>query len=549
MIVLGLNAPPLGWHDPSAALIGHNGEVLALVEEERVTRRKHGLHQYPTHAASACLEIAGYSGADIDAVCVGWDLPRQWPRTDRDALDPPLPGRLWTYDDWKDYLKRCLGEINADRAELVFVPHHRAHAASAFYASGFSSAAILVVDGNGDDESVSVYEGRLGQSLICRRKFPFTHSLGCMYDAASDWLGLSFLEAGKTMGLAAYGRGHPVQLSMFERTADGIVPPFDLATNSENEAIMASWHRHFSSGGFSKIDMPRERLAESWEAISLAWAVQHDLEKSISHLADLCREITGETQLCLAGGVALNCSANGQLSGPLYVPPVPHDAGVALGAAWSINPPEDSKTLSPYLGRILKKKQIDQEVLRSDLTELAFDPTIIADWLQQGQAGAIVCGRSEAGPRALCHRSIISLAPSTASRDRLNRMKGRELWRPLSPVAREKDCDLYWSADRELSRYMLGAATVTERCKTQVPGVVHVDDSARPQSISDNSEPVSQILDALDAAGSPPVLVNTSFNQRGEPIVDDATSAFAAFDTIGLDFMVLDGARMVVRDA
>ena len=547
MLVLGLNAPPLGWHDPSAALVGDDGVVLAFVEEERVSRRKHGLHQYPTNAVAACLEIAGCSGADIDVVCVGWDLPRQWPRTDRDALDPPLPGRLWSYDDWKDYLRHCLGNVRADKADLVFVPHHHAHAASTFHASGFDSAAVLVVDGNGDDEAVSIFQARAGDAFVRRAKFPYTHSLGCMYDAASDWLGLSFLEAGKTMGLAAYGRDATPRSTLFKRSADGFAPPFDLPSDAEYDTIVEHWHRHFDRAGLSKIGTPREGLAEDRAAVELAWTVQHDVERTMSHLAGMSRRLTGETHLCLAGGVALNCSANGQLDGPVYVPPVPHDAGIALGAAWMINPPKRRGVLSPYLGRRLDRVRTDAAVMRSGLREVAFEPDDIADRLLRGEVGAIVAGRAEAGPRALCHRSIISLARNTQSRDRLNALKGREMWRPLSPVARDEDRDRFWPHRAHLSRYMLGAAQVTPLCATSAPGVVHVDGSARPQNVIDREEPVHRILDALDRSGACPVLINTSFNRRGEPIVDDACSVFGAFDAIGLDFLVLDDGRTVAR--
>ncbi|GGE96630.1 carbamoyltransferase [Stappia taiwanensis] len=547
MYILGLNAPPLGWHDPSAALIAPDGTVLALVEEERVSRRKHGLHQYPTGAIRACLDIAGIGVEDIATVAIGWDLPRQWPRRDRDALDPPLPGRLWSFDDWAAYLDACLGTSCRNRPDLVFVPHHTAHALSSFHGSGWPSAAVLIVDGNGDDEAISVYHAKRGAFPVRKARLPFSHSIGTMYDTVSNWIGLSFLEAGKTMGLAAYGRGTETAGAMFRIREDGIAPPFDLPRDSEYDAVVAEWNGHFERSGFRKSSRPVAELHTCADAVSLSWAAQSGLETLMGQLADWARALTGETRLCLAGGVALNCSANGLLPEPVYVPPVPHDAGVALGAAWFVAPPKAAAPLSPYLGRSASEAEIDRAIRASGLSRTPFDAARLATDLADGRIGALFTGRSEAGPRALCHRSILARPQSAEARDAVNRRKSRELWRPLSPVALASDCGAYWQDAPNLHRYMVGAATVSETCRQVAPGVVHVDGTARPQRVEDDGEPVARILRAMEGAGAPGLLINTSFNRRGEPIVDDPATAIDAFRAMRLDFLVFDD-KWVVHD-
>jgi carbamoyltransferase len=544
--ILGLNAPPLGWHDPAAALIGQDGEVLALVEEERVSRVKHGLHRHPAKAVQACLEIAGISICDVQSVAVGWDLPRQWARKDRDALDPPLPGRLWSFEDWQSYLDTLLGTTAHTRPDLVFVPHHTAHALSAFHASGWETAAVLVVDGNGDDEAISVYHARRDRFPVRKARLPFTHSIGTMYDAASSRLGLTFLEAGKTMGLAAYGRDTPLRAPMFHMSNDGIEPPFNLPSDSEYDAVVGAWHRHFDRYGLQGSSRDKASLNDCADAVALAWAVQSGLEQLMLHLAGWARALTGEERLCLAGGVALNCSANGALPGPVYVPPVPHDAGVSLGAAWFVAPPSQAEPLTPYLGRAAVSADIESAISQSGLKQSAFHPQTIAEALTRGEIGAVFAGRSEAGPRALCHRSILASPASASARDAVNRRKSRELWRPLSPVALAEDAHHYWSVSAPLHRYMLGAAQVRQDCRQAIPGVVHADGSARPQQIEDPHEPVALVLQAMKEGGVTPVLINTSFNRRGEPIVDDPKTAIEAFQEMKLDFIIFEN-QWVVR--
>ena len=357
-----------------------------------------------------------------------------------------------------------------------------------------------------------------------------------MYNAVSEIIGLHMLEAGKTMGLAAYGRAHDVEPWPIFDLGDGFAPPFTLPPDAPDQQIILAWWDHFRQLGFRRTHTPSDQLHLNAHAVRLAWSAQSSLQQVFALLADRARQVTGLTSLCMAGGVALNCSANGLLPQPVYVPPVPHDAGVALGAAWTLVPPRaPGEPLTPYLGRRLSG--VDQALVASGLSARPFSPAEVASRLLEGQFGAIVTDRSEIGPRALCHRSIIASPHEAPTRDRLNKAKGRELWRPLSPVALD---DTYWAPNPTLHRYMLGASQVTVSGLVTMPAAVHVDGTVRPQVVTDPDEPVHAVLDHLRREGAPPVLINTSFNTRGEPIVDTAEQAIRSARAIGLDFLLLE---------
>jgi carbamoyltransferase len=544
MWILGLNAPPMGWHDPAACLTDGDGVVHALIEEERISRRKHGLESYPVNAAQACLDIAGLTPADIDVVALGWDLPQHVCRTDLGRLDPPIPGRPWQFGDSRDFLTTALGwDLDPVRhPDLVCVPHHYAHACASFYASGYSEAAVVVIDGYGDNESASVYDARHGSPLIRRDRWPIPSSLGHMYNAVSELIGLNFLEAGKTMGLAAYGRARSVEpWPIFDLDGDSFAPPFDLPADTPDRQIILAWWDHFRKLGYRRTQATSDELDCNEHAVRLAWSAQASVQDVCAWLAERARRVSGQSSVCLSGGVALNCSSNGLLPQPVYVPPVPHDAGVALGAAWAVAPPRaPTPPLDPYLGRRIPATEIDQALSQYDLSTRAFSPDDAGERLLAGQMGAIVTGRAEVGPRALCHRSIIASPQDVLMRDRLNLAKGRELWRPLSPVGLAVGEHTYWNANPTLHSYMLGASQVTDHGHKEMPAAVHVDGTARPQIITDQTEPIWAVLDYLHRSGAPPVLINTSFNVRGEPIVDTAGGAIRSAVSIGLDFLILD---------
>ena len=259
--------------------------------------------------------------------------------------------------------------------------------------------------------------------------------------------------------------------------------------------------------------------------------------------AIVARADTGLQPVCLAGGVALNCVANGQLPGEGYVPPMPHDAGVALGAAWSLLPPTRDtaqRVLHPHTGG-------PPGPLPTGLPELDdariddVDVDTVVRLLLDDQVVGICRGRSEIGPRALCHRSLLTSPTTPGMRDTVNAIKRREPWRPFGPVSRAAVEHGLWTPIGHLEHYMVGATPVTRRGARQLPAVRHVDATTRPQRLAVGGEPfVEAVLDGLAHAGHPPVLRNTSFNGPGEPLAESATEAVRCARRLGVPACVLD---------
>ncbi|KUL37867.1 carbamoyltransferase [Streptomyces sp. NRRL F-4489] len=543
MWILGVNAPPTGWHDSAACLIDQDGRIVAFSEEERLNRRRHSLYRKPMSAARFVLAQAGLTPADIDVVALGWDSEQLYPR--RFASDA-------------DFLAYAVGlDFGPRTPEVVRVPHHQAHAASSFYASPFRKAGVLVIDGHGENESSTVWTYEDGAEPRLERSWQRTASLGYAYDAASTWLGFSFLNAGKTMGLAAYGRAAGLATeSLVDLTADDFrmaVAPLTehhgTATADEikeqYDTVVGRWRARYTEiAGADGPTAPEDALADDPKAVLVAYTAQRVVEETVTHLAALTRKAAGVEELCLSGGVALNCSTNGTLPGPLYVPPVPHDAGVALGAAWTVRPPRHHTTpLSPYQGTDIHGPDHTGRPPAPDTTGLLrtdLDTDTLTTLLMDGRIGAVAQGRAEVGPRALCRRSIIAVPDTAEVNTRVNRVKNREQWRPFAGVTRRDYGARLWEQQEHLSRYMLGAARATDLGREVAPGVVHIDGTTRPQVLHGDEAPaVGAVLDTLARRGAPPVLLNTSFNDKGEPIVNTAADAVAAFRAMDLDFLVL----------
>jgi carbamoyltransferase len=339
MWVLGIN---WRFHDASAALVDGDGHVLALAEEERYSRVKHAWKTLPREAVACCLRAGGITWRDLDVVAVGWDLRLlgPWSAPDADELYAEIFGA---------------GATGRDAPRLEFVEHHLAHACSAFYASGFTEAGVLVADGTGEYAATSIYSARHGTGLTQQRSWPRKYSLGTMYEAATRLLGFGGLEAGKTMGLAPYGiAGDHVVLPFGDDVSSG---PHgnklldDMPPVPPNPQVREAWTRYLRDR-FGAVTADPCGLDPV--AVSIAASVQRTIEEAMRALHAETVSLSGSSNICLAGGVALNCVSNGRLPEALYIPPFPHDAGVSLGAAWAIAPPAVPVPLpSPYLGGTL----------------------------------------------------------------------------------------------------------------------------------------------------------------------------------------------------
>lgn len=529
--ILGVNAGSATFHDPSAALVDEHGTVLACVEEERLSRVRHAPGvKMPALAVAQCLHLAGITPEQVDAVAVGWDEPRL--------------NTEWRFDSPQHFLA-ALGFYGPRLPDTYFVPHHLAHAASAFHASGYEQAAVLVVDGNGEDESATIFRARRGEPLVRLARWPRIYSLGHLYEAASVWLGLGRHGAGKTMGLAAYGaESAPGDPGWLSAGPHGLVSALGSDPLPDYDALKGRWRKQIERfAGARGPQQPPATLAADPAAVKVAAAVQNTAEAVMAWFAEQARALTGIDNLCIAGGVGLNCAANGRLSGPLYVPPIPHDAGVALGAAWSLSAPSRPEILSAYTGGW-------PGPLPADLAGTAageVDADRVADLLAGGAIVGVCRGRSEVGPRALGHRSFLASPLDAAMRERMNDLKRREHWRPFGPLT-HTDLGL-WSPIGHLERYMIGAARLTDRGAALLPAVTHADGTTRPQRLAAGDEPfISAVLDALVKRGHPPVLLNTSFNGPAQPLVETAAQALACARRLGADALVTDEALLMVSD-
>jgi carbamoyltransferase len=531
--VLGVNAV---FHDPAAALVV-DGELVAAAEEERFNRRKHGkppvafsTWELPEQAARWCLREAGLTPRELDAVAYSYD-PALAPQLSADPTADLWEGLRTLYVERAPrFLATALPGLDPGRVR--FVPHHVAHAASAHRAAGWRDCAVLVLDGRGERGSHlagHVRDGRM--ELLAAQSLP--HSLGLVYEQLTAHLG--FRRASdeyKVMAMASYGR-----------------PRFAPALS---DALFAT-----DDGGFVAIApdfaqfAPPLRDGAAWTPAhaDLAASVQRRLEDVLLELARWLHARTGERRLARAGGVALNCVANARLlrDGPfeeLWVQPAAGDAGTALGAAFEVAF-DGGDELAPMRTAALGRGWSDDDLAgwldaagvaleRSDdvaeavAAELA-DDGIVA-WFQ---------GRSEFGPRALGHRSLLADPRKPGNVDRLNAVKGREQFRPVAPmVLDERAAEIF--DGRLPSPHMLFTHTVAPAWRSRIPAVVHVDGSARIQTVSRDDEPLmARVLDGFAARTGVPVVVNTSLNTAGRPMVDDPRDALECFGSAPIDLLAI----------
>lgn len=593
--ILGLSAY---YHDAAAALVS-GGEIVAAAQEERFSRRKHD-ERFPEQAAAYCLRQAGLTPAQLDAV-VFYDKPilkfarllesylavapggwRTFPQV--------LPGWLGEKLNLRRTLREELPGLRPD-CPILFTTHHLAHAASAFYPSPFAEAAILTVDGVGEWATTTVGRGR-GPAIELLREIRFPHSLGLLYSAFTGYCGFR-VNSGeyKLMGLAPYGEPRYADLirtELLDLKDDG-----SFWLNLDYFAFLrgttmtnARFHRLF--GG------PPRRPEDPLEPrhMDLARSVQVVTEEALLRLARHARELTGLPHLCLAGGVALNCVANGRLLREgrferLWIQPAAGDAGGALGAAlaaWhehfhgardpAAAPDGAGVTADAMHGALLGPEypdaEIEETLRRHGAVWERLDRDALLDrTVQLLAAGKVVGwfqGRLEFGPRALGNRSILGDPRSPAMQSVMNlKVKYRESFRPFAPAVLRERVGAYFDLDTD-SPYMLLVAPVRAELRRPVPpglrglellkaerstlpAITHVDFSARIQTVDAARFPLLHaLLLRWEAATGCAVLVNTSFNVRGEPIVGSPDDAYRCFVNTEMDYLVI-GSYLLDRRA
>jgi carbamoyltransferase len=532
--VLGINAL---YHDPAAALVV-DGTVVAAAEEERFSRRKHGKRPLPWSAwelpelsAAWVLAEAGLTPADLDAVAYSFD-PRLMVTPEESGLNDEgdLIRKMYA-EKAPSFLASALPGL--EREKVVYVPHHVAHAASAGLAAPYPTNSVLVLDGRG--EAVSHLAGRYADGkldVLASQALP--HSLGLLYEDLTHHLGfLRSSDEYKVMAMASYG-----------------TPRFagELA-----QAIHAT-----GDGGFrtEKIDFaefaPRLRTGDQWTEAhaDLAASVQLRLEEVLLDLVRWLHEQTGDTALTLAGGVALNCVANTRIyaEGPfeqVWVQPAAGDAGTALGGALAVARDLGDVT-APMPGADLGRGWTDEEI-EAWLTTAAIDyerPRDVADAVAEVLAdNGIVArfqGRSEYGPRALGHRSLLAHPGYPANLERMNNVKGREQFRPVAPMVLAERASEIFGRGPIPSPYMLFVHDVAPDWKDRIPTVTHVDGTARIQTVDRADEPlVARMLECFERRTGLPVVVNTSLNTAGRPMVDDPRDALECFGSAPVDLLAI----------
>jgi carbamoyltransferase len=577
MKILGISAH---YHDSAAALV-IDGVPVCAVQEERLSRHK-GDAAFPLLAIEWCLGHAGIEPEALDAVvfyerpmlkfdriltCALRAFPRSW-RTFPQAMRNSLGEKVWI----RGIVSSHLG---VPGRKILFTQHHQSHAAAAFLTAPTHRAAILTTDAVGEWATLSVGTGeRLpdGTTTIrSSKEIRFPHSLGMLYSTFTAYLGFKVNEDEyKVMGLAAFGRPTMVEQvrKLICRTPDGA-----FALNLDYFEFHTTAKRSYSAQFIELFGAPRNpyepidfESSEGQRFADCAASVQRVLEETLVEMARALHQETGLPDLCLGGGVALNGVANTRIlteSGfeRVFVPPAPDDAGCAVGAALYAdrihfrNPARDIPD-HPFWGPLVDGSELAR-LAREDghLVEEIQEGALInqvADDLAAGRVVGWMDGALELGPRALGHRSILA-APQTAEmRDRLNHeIKFREPFRPFAPVVPVDVADRYFDlppGGARLARFMSGVFPVRREWQSRLQAVTHVDGTARVQALEPEMAPrLHALLDAYGRRSGMPVLLNTSFNLAGEPIVNRAIEGYSTFLRCGIDVLVAGQTRVMKR--
>jgi carbamoyltransferase len=553
----------LGVHDTAAALVC-DGRVVAAAEEERFTRTKHET-AVPLRAIDFCLSHAGLTMQEIDLIA----FPEKPFRTGADSmlahidrsalwrlfraghvrkrglvhhaaltayLGIGLPSRSYGMDPIVAEAFAAVRDAHGPLPPVRFYDHHLAHAATSYITSGLERAAVATVDGRGDPYATVTWRAQ-GTEIERLRSEPWCNSLGFFYRDCTRYLGLGDFGEGKTMGLGSYG--DPAELRQPARRM--LELPGDRR-----------WYRYRRAPSQDLLGFPARSTAPATERPypQLAAAVQEALELAVEKVARSARSEAGARALCLGGGVALNCAANGRLlaggdAAPVWAFAASGDAGLGIGAAL-LAAAEANELALERLDTADLGPEFDARAVKAALSaepEVTFERSSrvteeVAERLAADQIVGWFQGRMELGPRALGNRSILASPRSREVRDRVNRLKGRESWRPLAPTVLAERAGDYFQLSGE-SPFMLFATDVRPEVRDDVAAIVHVDGSARPQTVRRDQNPgLHALIEAFQRRTGVPLVLNTSFNAAGEPIVCTPTDAVRTFLATGLDALV-----------
>lgn len=559
MIVLGIN----NMHDAAAALV-IDGKVISAVEEERFTRKKHHVG-FPANAIRHCLESAGLTIKDVDLVGVGW---KPWVLGTR--ILNAIRALPYSVEAFKAKASRGMGQMGHEWYELFamrrmlekhfgeghfklhYVDHHLCHAVSAFFVSPFERAAILTVDGAGEAETTVMWVGA-GRKIRRLKSIKLPHSLGQFYAAVTGFLGFKMqADEYKVMGMASYGDPHFAGLfrqDVIRVCEDGgfKINPYFIDYHLARRGVFLE----DTVKRLGKNRRPDEAIAQ--QHMDIARSAQVVLEEVLFHLVNHLYRETKLDALCLAGGVAFNCVANGKLFdntpfSRIFVQPAAGDAGTALGAAIALDAWHSQEArnyeMEAYLGPCFSQGECIEALKQAGLSwkEMAEDD-LCARVASSLAGGELVCwfqGRMEWGPRALGNRSLLADPRRAEMKDIINlKVKQREPFRPFAPSVLEERGYEYFGNPNP-SPFMLFAFPVNPFRRKEIPAVVHVDGTARPQTVSKEANlRYWKLLKEFEKQTAVPVLLNTSFNVQ-EPIVCTPEEATACFLKTKVDHLVLN---------
>jgi carbamoyltransferase len=560
--VLGINPgiSMLGSHDPSAVLF-EDGSLIYGIEEERLVRQKHATGVFPVRAIQAALDYADIELGDVDTAAVPWSpslFGRSLPNNLREVTRIPatVTRRLrllgWSLDHslgtWlrsSTSVEDRLQEVGTPVPPVEMVGHHKCHAASAFCPSEFDRALVLSIDGRGEQDATTVWYGD-EDGLEPVRAYEYPNSWGFLYGAVTEFLGFrAWNGEGKVMGLAPYGEPNADIESTLRDAIDTSVD-YDVTdivrgnvgfTTQRLEELFGRTRRT-EKGEFTQ-----------WEA-DLAYTVQSLLEETMTNVIEYyCRSLDVD-HVALAGGVALNCKMNRQVMRlnsieRIFVQPVANDAGGAIGAGLlQYDPSQASPMTDVYWGPSYDTEQIVSELQMNKIGYREVDDIarFVAERLADSELVGWFQGRLEMGPRALGNRSILADPRTEASLDRVNKfVKHREGWRPFAPSMLERAAEDYL-VEPEPAPYMIKTFDVVPERAEDIPAVLHpADGTTRPQTVRRDQNPrYYRLIEAFEELTGVPVLLNTSFNDNGEPIVTRPAEAIKDFFGMGLDLLVLE---------
>ncbi|MAI12064.1 MAG: hypothetical protein CBD27_10060 [Rhodospirillaceae bacterium TMED167] len=571
MNVLGLS---FGYHDSAAALVGNTG-ILAAAEEERFSRKKHD-NGFPTSAIDYCLSAGGLTAPELDVVVYYENTALKWDRIVSSYVEeleqhPEYLERVissWIFHDKFDPEDAIARYLGLPMSRVCSIEHHQSHAASAYYCSPFSGAAVVTMDGVGEYETTTISHGeRGGLTKLTSQSFP--HSLGLLYSAITAFLGFEVNEGEyKVMGMAGFGEpNYQDAFSNLLRLKPGgefeIDPsyfefncPQKFPFNQRLRALLGNPREpgsHFSFASEGHPDLDDQRYAD------IAASLQKCTEDAVLHISAAALTKTGEKDLCFAGGVGLNSLANArvkkELNCNLFVQPAAGDGGAALGAALHWRAENTSSSIVPlrsvHLGKEYDPGEVELALHKYDVPYTQYDTqadlvSLVASQLAGGFVVGWLQGPFEWGPRALGNRSILANPADPDMQEIVNtKIKFRERFRPFAPSILAERAHEYFDIPDDLSEcspeeFMLSVVPVREAQRSKLPAITHVDGTARLHLVRwDVNSLFYDLIAAIDRQTGVPIVLNTSFNMQGEAMVNTPYDALETFSWSGLDFLVM----------